>query len=57
MLIVHAEKKSVKSTDVICWNRDNRFFCNKNNKKINKNKCWICRFFVNSTNESVECTE
>ena len=25
-LVTHGEKKTVESTDVICWNRDSSFF-------------------------------
>ena len=44
-MYIHGEKKTVESTDVICWNRDSRFFC------------WIHRLFVNSTDEPVKSTD
>ena len=50
--LLHGEKKTVESTDVICWNRDSSFFCN-----IYRFFCWIHGLFVNSTDEPVKSTE
>ena len=50
--IEHGEKRTVESTDVICWNRDSSFFCN-----IYRFFCWIHRLFVNSTDEPVKSTD